>query len=165
MAGMTVLERVFASGGTEVVIPTLEITCAAWAAPILLCGGFENHTCTTEDARSLTFVASAIAVALPKRNTSGTQSLTFAIDNVTGEAQRLIDAAIEARERVFITFRHYLSSDKTAPAEAPIRLIVRDGEMVGGSLRVTASFFDLINTAWPRRFYTPEFAPGLKYFK
>ena len=31
---MTILERVFASGGTEVVIPTLEITCSAWSAPL-----------------------------------------------------------------------------------------------------------------------------------
>jgi hypothetical protein len=161
---MTILERVFASGGTEVVIPTLEITCEAWAAPILLCNGYENHTCTTEDNRVLTFVASGIAVALPKKNTSGTQMLMFAIDNVTGEAQRLIDDALEARQRVYITFRHYLSSDLSAPAENPLRLVVREGEMEGGSLRVTAAFFDLINTAWPRRFYTPEFAPGLKYF-
>ena len=49
---MTILERVFASGGTEVVIPTLEITCSAWSAPLLLCNGFENHACTTEDART-----------------------------------------------------------------------------------------------------------------
>ena len=83
---MTVLKRVFASGGTEVVIPTLEITCDAWDAPILLCNGYENHTCVTEDARTLTFVAGGIEVALPKRDTSGTQRLTFVIDNVSGEA-------------------------------------------------------------------------------
>lgn len=161
---MTVLERVFASGGTEVVIPTLEITCSAWAAPILLCNGFEDHTCTTEDARVLTFTAAAIAVALPKKNTAGTQTLTFAIDNVTGEAQRLIDDALDARARVYLTFRHYLSSDKSAPAENPLKFVVQNGEMEGSQLRVTAAFFDLINTAWPRAFYTAAFAPGLKYF-
>lgn len=162
---MTVLERVFASSGTEVVIPTLEITCDAWAAPLLLCNGYENHTCTTEDARSLTFLASGIQVALPKRNTSGTQILTFAIDNVTGQAQQLIDAALEAGDMVRLTFRHYLSSDKTAPAEPPLKFIVRDGAMEGATLQINAAFFDMINTAWPRNFYTPEFAPGLRYFK
>lgn len=162
---MTVLERVFASGGTEVVIPTLEITCAAWAAPILLCNGFENHTCVTEDARTLTFIASAIEVALPKRDTSGTQVLTFGVDNVTGEAQQLIDQAMEAGERVHLTFRHYLSSDLSAPAETPLKFVVRDGVMEGGALQINAAFFDMINTAWPRRYYTPEFSPGLRYFK
>ena len=162
---MTVLERVFASGGTEVVIPTLEITCSAWSAPLLLCNGFEDHTCTTEDARTLTFVASGIAVALPERNTAGTQVLTFAIDNVTGQAQQLVDQAMEAGARIYLTFRHYLSSDKSAPAETPLRFVVRDGSMEGSTLQVNAAFYDAINTAWPRRFYTASFAPGLRYFK
>lgn len=161
---MTILERIFASAGTEVVIPTLEITCSAWAAPLLLCHGYEDHTCTTEDARVLTFRASGIEVALPKRDTSGTQVLTFAIDNVTGEAQQLIDQALESGARVYLTFRHYLSSDKTAPAEAPLKFVVRDGVMEGGAIQINAAFFDLINTAWPRRYYTADFAPGLKHF-
>lgn len=161
---MTVLQRLFASSGPEVIIPTLEITCTAWAAPLLLCNGFEAHTCTTEDARTLTFQPSGIQVALPKRNTSGTQILTFAIDNVTGEAQRLIDTALEAGALVRLTFRHYLSSDKTAPAEQPLKFVVRDGTMEGATLQVNAAFFDMVNTAWPRHFYTPDFAPGLRYF-
>ena len=162
---MTILERVFASGGTEVVIPTLEITCSAWSAPLLLCNGFENHTCTTEDARTLTFVAAGIAVALPKRNTAGTQVLTFAIDNVNGQAQQLVDQALESGVRIYLTFRHYLSSDKSAPAETPLRFVVRDGAMEGSTLQVNAAFYDAINTAWPRHFYTAAFAPGLRYFK
>lgn len=162
---MTILETVFASGGNDVVIPTLELTCDAWAAPILICGGFENHTCTTEDDRVLTFQAAGIEVALPKRDTSGTQMLTFAIDNVTGEAQRLIDTALEAGEMIHLTFRHYLSSDKTAPAANPLKFVVREGSMRGSSVQINAAFFDLINTAWPRRFYTADFAPGLRYFK
>lgn len=162
---MTILERIFASGGTEVVIPTLEITCSAWAAPILLCHGWDDHTCTTEDARVLTFLASGIQVALPKRDTSGTQVLTFAIDNVSGEAQRLVDQALEAGARIYLIFRHYVSSDKTAPAEPPLRLVVRDGEMSGTTLQVNAAWHDAINTAWPRTFYTGDFAPGLLYIK
>lgn len=162
---MTILETVFASGGNDVVIPTLELTCDAWAAPVLICGGFENHTCVTEDDRTLTFQAAGIEVALPKRDTSGQQMLTFAIDNVTGEAQRLIDAALEAGEMIHLTFRHYLASDKTAPAANPLKFVVREGSMRGSSVQINASFFDLINTAWPRRFYTADFAPGLRYFK
>lgn len=161
---MTILERVFASGGTEVVIPTIELSCVAWAAPIALCNGYEDHVCITEDARTLTFLASGIAVALPKRDTSGTQKLTFGIDNVTGEAQQLIDQALDAGELVHLTFRHYLSTDKTAPAEPPLKFVVKGGEMEGSTLRVTAAFFDLINVAWPRNFYTADFAPGLRYF-
>jgi hypothetical protein len=160
---MTILERLFASSGTEVIIPTLEITCDAWSEPILLCNGYEDQTCITEDARTLTFVASGIQVALPKRDTSGTQSLRFAIDNVTGQAQNLIDQALEAEEIIRMTFRHYVSSDLTAPAENPLKFVIRDGAMEGSVLQINATFFDMINVAWPRNFYTPEFAPGLKY--
>lgn len=162
---MTILERVFASGGTEVVIPTLEITCSAWAAPILLCNGFEDHTCVTEDARTLTFIAAGIDVALPKRNTAGTQVLTFAIDNVTGEAQQLIDQALDAGAMMHLTYRAYLSTDKSVPAERPLKFVIRDGGMEGSAVQINAAFFDLINTAWPRHFYTADFAPGLRYFK
>jgi len=161
---MTILERVFASGGNEVVIPTLEITSTAWASAILLCNGYDNKTCITEDARTLTFIAAGIQIALPKRDTAGTQVLSFAIDNVTGEAQTLIDAALAAGTRILMTFRHYLSTDLTAPAEPPLQLVVRDGVMEGTVLTVNAAFFDLINTAWPRRFYTATFAPGLRYW-
>ena len=162
---MTILETVFASGGNDVVIPTIELSCSAWADPILICSGFEDHTLTTEDARTLTFRAAGISVALPKRDTSGTQVLTFAIDNVTGEAQQRIDAALDAGALVHLTFRHYLESDKTAPASRPLKFVVRDGAMRGSTIQINAAFFDLINTAWPRNFYTLDFAPGLKYFR
>lgn len=82
---MTILEQVYASGG-DVIIPTLELTCDAWAEPVLICAGFEDQTCVTEDARTLTFIAAGIDVALPKRSNSGGQTLTFAIDNITAAA-------------------------------------------------------------------------------
>lgn len=160
---MSLLEQVFASGGDDVVIPTLELTCSAWADSLLLCNGFEDHTCVTEDSRTLTFIASGIDVVLPKKNTQGGQTLTFAVDNVTGEAQQRIDAAIDAGASVQLTFRHYLASDKSAPAAAPLRFDVRSGFLEGATAQFDAGFFDLINTSWPRRFYDADFAPGLKY--
>ena len=53
----------------------------------------------------------------------------------------------------------------TAPASRPLKFVVRDGSMRGGTIQINAAFFDLINTAWPRNFYTLDFAPGLKYFR
>lgn len=159
---MTVLDQVYASGG-DVILNTIELTCGAWDAPILICQGFEDQTCIDEDGRELTFIAAGIDVALPKKSSSGAQNLTFAIDNITGEAQQKIDQALEAEERVNLTFRIFLASDKSAPAEPPYRMTVSGGAMNGTSVQVQAGFFDLINTAWPRDLYTSEFAPGLKY--
>lgn len=159
---MTILEQVYASGG-DVLLNTLELSCAAWAESILLCDGFEDQACITEDGRAVTFIASGIAVALPSRGTSGGQTLAFAIDNVTGEAQQKIDTALEAEERIILTYRCYLASDKSAPAEAPYRMTVLSGQIKGPSVQVEAGYYDLINAAWPRDLYTTDFAPGLKY--
>lgn len=160
---MSLLETVYASGGDDVLIATIELACPIWSEPILICQGFEDQTVTTEDGRTLTFIAAGISVALPKRNNSGSQTLTFAIDNVTGRAQRLIDDALEAEARVMLTFRVYLESDKSAPAENPFVATVLNGKMRGATVQINAGFFDLINTAWPRDLYTSRFAPGLRY--
>ena len=159
---MTVLEQVYASGG-DVIIPTLELTSVAWTEPVLICAGFEDQVCVTEDARTLTFIASGIDIALPAKTNQGSQTLTFAIDNVTGEAQRKIDQALEAEQEVMMTFRTYLASDLSAPAEAPYRFVVRAGRMQGSTITIQAGFFDAINTRFPRDLYTANFAPGIKY--
>lgn len=57
---MTILDTYYASGGPDVRLFTLELTCPAWTAPILICNGFTDQTCVTEDARTLTFTAAAM---------------------------------------------------------------------------------------------------------
>lgn len=160
---MTALERFYASGGDDVAIETLSLDSVAWEAPLYICNGFEDHLCRLETGEWVNFQAAAIEVALPKKSSQGDQVLTFALDNLTGEAQRHIDLALEAEARVNITYRAFLASDKTQPADTPIRMVVRNGLMQGTAVQTNAGFFDLINTAWPRKTYTTEFAPGLKY--
>lgn len=160
---MTVLEQVYASAGPKVIIFTLELTCEAWAEPILICNGFEDHTCVTEDARSLTFVAAGISITLPRRDNRGGQDVTFAIDNVTGEAQQKIDAAMEAMAEVVMTLRIYLNTDKSTPQETPYRMKVKDGTCKGNLVQIRAGFFDMLNTSWPRAYYTLQDFPGLTY--
>ena len=160
---MTVLNNFYASGGDDFRLFTLELTCPAWTGPVLICNGFTDRTCITEDLRTLTFTAAAIDVALPKKDSRGAQNITIAIDNVNGEAQAKIDEAMVEESRISATLRTYLLSDLTAPAEAPYRMTVQDGSIENISVQLSAGFFDLINTAWPRLLYTTKNAPGLKY--
>lgn len=161
---MSLIQQVYASGG-DVIISTLELTCPAWGFyPIAICSGFEDQTVTDENGRTLTFQGAGISIALPKKNTQGAQTLTFAIDNVTGEAQRLIDMALDAGEQITMNYRVFLASDLSAPAEGPLVFKVKDGKMQNTTVEINAGFFDMINTGWPRDLYTAEFAPGLKYF-
>jgi len=159
---MTVLNQVYASGG-DLIIMTIALECPAWDAPILICNGFDDREVLLETGKPATFIAAGIDISLPKKSSNGSQAINFAIDNITGEAQRRIDEALEAGERVTLTFRQYLESDLSAPAESPYVFIVRGGRMNGTQVQIQAAFYDMINTRFPRDLYTLEFAPGIKY--
>lgn len=157
-----VLEILRNSGGTDVEIPTLEIRCSAWPT-VYICAGFFDVTATLETGQTVTFIACGMDVSLPKNNNDGGQTLGVAIDNVTGEGQRLVDAANAAGVGIELVYRTFLESDLGAPAEAAIQLDVLDVTIEGPTISFTAGYFDLINAAWPRVKYTADFAPGLRY--
>lgn len=160
---MTILEEVNASGGDDVIIRTLEIICSAWPNPMLMATGFTEQVCGTEDGRVLVFQGVNMSITLPSKDNKGNQTLAFAIDNTTGEASRLIDAAIAANARATVIYRTYLSSNKTAPQERPYRLTVLGGELRGIVAQLQCGYFNVIGTAWPRRYLTADYAPGLRY--
>ncbi len=160
---MTILQRVYASApADQILLPTLEIASSA-SPSIYTCGGFENHNLTLETGEEVEFIASALTVALPPRNASGQQNLNFAVENVTGQAQRFVDEALEAGVSIQVIFRIYLVSDPSSPQEPPLKMVAKTPKFSGPTLQVTASYADIIGRAWPRRRYTAEFAPGLKY--
>ncbi|WP_033738949.1 MULTISPECIES: DUF1833 family protein [Pseudomonas putida group] len=167
MTDTAILEQIYreavASGGKEVFVRTLEITCPAWDASVLICNGFEDRICGTEDGRSLTFIAANIGIALPQKNNKGNQALAFAVDNTTGEVMQKADQALDASTRVTATYRVYLASDLSAPCERPYRMSVDSDSFEQNQATLQCGFFDLIGTAWPRDLYTTRFVPGLKY--
>lgn len=71
------LAEVNASAGPEQRLLTLEITSVAFD-PVLICNGFSDRTCVTEDARTLTFIAANLGVQLARRNNKGNQTLACA---------------------------------------------------------------------------------------
>lgn len=162
---MSLLDIAYASAPTDtVILPTLAITAPTAFEPIYICDGFEDHAATLETDEVVTFIATGMDIALPAKDTSGQQTLRWALDNVTGQAQQAVDAAIEAGERVTITYRSYLYPDLSAPAEV-LRMTLLNGEFSGSTVQLEAGYYDLLNTAWPRLKYTATFAPGLKYFQ
>jgi len=62
-----------------------------------------------------------------------------------------------------INYRVYLSTDLTAPAKKPYKMIMRGGSFEGVMVQIEAGYFDLLNTSWPRLRYVADFAPGLRY--
>jgi len=155
------------SGGDDAEVLALELRCDAWPEPLRLIAAYDHEPIILglEDGSSAAFEPSAIDWARAKSDTSGFQRLTFAIDNVRGDAQRLIDTANEAEARITMIARTYLSSDLTAPAERPHHMTVFSAGMERTAVRIEAGFYDMLNRAWPPRnwYYTADRFPGLKH--
>lgn len=160
---MTVLEEVNASAGPDIIIRTLELNCAAWAAPVYICNGFEDQVLTTELGQTHTFIAANIDIALAKRDNKGNQVLAFTVDNTTGEVSNKIDQATDANARVTAVYRTFLESNKSAPAEVPYNLTILSGSLQGLSAQLQCGYFNMIGVAWPRALYTANYVPPLRY--
>lgn len=159
---MSILEQVYAEGG-DVILHTIELHSDSWSDRIALVRDYVDCTAVTEDSRTVTFTASGMGVALPKRDASGAQSLKFAIDGVRTEATRLLRQADAEGREINLTYRAYLASDLSEPADSPVEFIVRSFVAQADHVEVTASLFDMIDMRWPRIVYDSSTAPGLKF--
>lgn len=161
MAISKLLQTVYASAPTDVVIiPTLEIQ--APGETIRLVHAYEDQQLKVDGVMQ-TFESCSIQIALPAKDTSGNQTLTFGLGLVDGRAQRIIMDAIDTGQPSYLVYREYLSTDTSAPARTPIRMVISGGQFSGAMVQIEASYFDMLNTAWPRERYTVESAPGVKY--
>lgn len=161
---MNPLNEYYCSGSSEQVqLHTLELNSAGWAEPVLLCQGFENQICVTEDGRVLTFLASGFDIALPKSEGSARQELQFGLDNVSRAAQTLLTASIDAQAEIVLTRRLYMWPNLSAPAEPPTVMTVLSASFNSSAAQVKAGLLDLLNTAWPRLRYTLALTPGIRF--
>ena len=166
-----VLQTLYASAPVnDLIIHTLELKNPDFnveghvVGSVHLVQGFDDVAATLEDATIATFKKSGFGVSLPQKSIKGRQDLNFSIDNVTGEVLKAIDAAIEGGNKIIVIYRAYAGSDLSAPGQPPIVMTATAIKADFSSVSISASFHDLVNKAWPFRRYTPNFAPGLKYY-
>ena len=158
---MTVLNRLYASSGPEVLIDTLQINVGSDV--FYLCKGYEEITATTESGTQVTFLACGIDVALPARNSDGTQDLKFAISNVDGLVSTAIKNALNLLTRATVTYRQYISTALTAPSSTPYTMAIKSGQWTSLQVQITAGYMNWLDSAWPRYRYTLPNHPGLRY--
>lgn len=158
---MTVLNRLYASSGDEVIIETLQINVGS--SVYYLCKGYDDITAITETGNAVTFQACAIDIALPARNSDGTQDLQFAICNIDGVVSTAIRDALANIQGASITYRNYVSTDLSAPASVPYTLVIKTGTWTATVAQITAGYMNVLDTAWPRYRYTLPDYPGLRY--
>ena len=74
-----------------------------------------------------------------------------------------MDAALESNTPITLIYLEYLESDKSAPARQPYIMTISGIQLEGDEAQIEASYWDILNYAWPRQRYTEETAPGIKY--
>lgn len=176
---MTALDRLYTSGGDEIIYDTLEIDDGQshW----YLVKGYDDLVFSEfqqvdnpdgSGSRAIVerrFRAANIDVALPARNIDGSQDLNFAISNIDGQASSIIRDALEAGRKIHVTYRCYLGSSLAdtypQPAETPTRMVVKQATWTATDVQLTAGYMNLLDTQYPRRRYTLNFAPGLRYIQ
>lgn len=158
---MTILDRLYANNGSEVIIETLQINIGATVH--FFCEGYEDVTAIVENGDVITFSAAAIDIALPARNSDGTQDLQFAISNIDGEVSKSIRNALSNLDNASLTYRQYISTDLSAPATVPYTLAIKSGSWTAIQAQITAGYMNVLDTAWPRFRYTLNEFPGLRY--
>ncbi len=158
---MTVLNRLYASSGSEVIIETLQINIGSTVH--YFCKGYDDITATTENGAVITFSAAAIDIAIPARNSDGTQDLQFAISNINGEVSTAIRDALATQQDGVLTYRQYVSTDLNAPASVPYTLTIKSGSWTALQAQITAGYMNVLDTAWPRYRYTLNDFPALRY--
>lgn len=159
---MESLEIVYASATQAVIHYCLEFSASTipnGAHRLVL--GYEDITATVETGETVVFQKAAFGLSLPSRTVTGRQDLNFNVDNVSGEVAILVDDALEANEDVKVTLRKYNAYDLSAPAEPPIVMTAFATEIDESQVKVSATFEDLVNTAFPIHRYTPQNAKGL----
>lgn len=158
---MTIINRLYASSGPEVIIETLQIVVGD--STYWLTHGYEDISVNLEDGSTQTFIACGIDIALPARNADGTQDLKFAISNIEGVVSTAIRKALPVIKGATLTHRCYTSDDLSAPAFQPYTMSIKSGYWTATEVQVTAGYLNVLDTAWPRFRYTLPLFPGLRH--
>ncbi|EFN3713269.1 DUF1833 family protein [Escherichia coli] len=158
-----ILNRLYTSDGSEIILNTLQINVGSQS--YCLVENFEDITAVTEKGETVTFLAAAMAIALPARNKDGTQDLQFAVSNIDGIVSTAIRNALANLNNGTLVMRQYISTDLSSPASPPIVLQIKDGYWNATEVQITAGFLNILKTAWPRYRYTLPVFPGLRYLQ
>jgi len=158
---MSILERLYTSGGREIEHDTLAITVGGETH--YLTRGWEDLQAVLETGEQVTFKACGMDVAKPARNADGVQDLRFALTNIDGVVSTKIRAALAARQEMTVTLRVYLSSDLLAPIKRALSMVIKGGQWSATEVQITAGFMNILDTAWPRDRFNLSKHPGLRY--
>ena len=158
---MSILKRLYASAGSEIIHEVLQVTDGI--TTYYLSKGWDELVVTLENGSIVTCTPCGMDLAIPARNDDGTQDLNFALSNIDGIASAFVRSALAGGRSMSLVYRVYTSDDLGAPSHAPSRFKIKSGTVTATQVSITAGYFDLLDTAWPRNTYNLNKFPGLGY--
>ncbi len=160
---MTALDRLYASGGSEIIHRTIEITDGT--NTFRFTNGWRDIVAIIESGQTVTFTAIGMEIEEPPKNEDGSQDITFALSNIQGIVSNYIISNIISNTSMMLKFRIYTSDDLTAPARPFDEFEVKGGSFDALSVNITAGYFDILGTLWPRKVFDLIDFPGLRYLQ
>jgi len=157
------LDEIYASAPPDVVLlKTLEIDVPG-IDNIYLCEGFEDVSAHLENGSVVTFRCGSLAIGRPERSDSTKQNLKFGVWNANGEVNKASKAMEAADEESMVYFREYVVGEYGGPKYGPLPATIEKIMIQGINATISASYRDILNTAYPRQRYTNLNAPGIRY--
>lgn len=127
-----------------------------------------GHFLTLEDdapvqaGQSVLFQSCMFDFSLPEQREGSLPSLEIELDNVSREIMTHLERAVGQRAPLEVTYREWLSSDRTEPQFILGGLTMK--QVKSNSMRATgtAQFSDLINRSFPGKVYRADEFRGLR---
>ena len=114
------------------------------------------------DGASQTFTPLPFQIKLPARDNSGRQDLSLAISNVNFAAQLLLEDAITQPEApIVVRYTVFIVGDTTPQIDPPLEMSMTDIVVTEAVVSATVTRSDILNLAFPREKYRPDWFPGL----
>lgn len=165
------LKEAYASADvSEVIINTIEIRHPAFTEPIRVVSDYAPIDAKLEANAPLnggevvTFQPFAFELTLPEVMEKGVPEMMLQIDNVSREIIRHIELAISLPDKLEVTYRAYLYSDRLTNGphnDPPLHLTITSIEADAMAITARASIADFVNKKFPSKEYDENGFPGL----
>lgn len=133
--------------------------------PICLCHAYRDYDLEI-DGVVRTFIGSQITYSMPKKDTTGGQTLSFGFAGVSREASEKIRIARDTEAPVKVELLIFIedAEDKTHQLGLRLRKMeLLDSNINGDVCTFQAQYNGTLTNRYPREFYTSESAPGITY--
>lgn len=151
----------------EVMLHTLEFRHVNFTQPIRVVQAHADISARLEATAPLNaleyvgFIALGFDIGLPETRIGAGAELSIAIDNVSKEIESNLALAAMSPYQVDVTYRCYLASDLTTPANLPPTTMQIKSATAGKRVDARAGFSDPANLKFPTRIYSVTEFPGM----